>query len=275
MANYRQIHVSIWKDEWFLELAPDEKLFFVYLFSNELASLSGIYKLPLRVMAFETGLSLDFVKAALHKFELADKVYFEDGIVWVKNLRKYNKGGSTVNTRIEGDIQEIPHCELKRKYMAYYYPDVPYGYPMDGLFYEMKWNEMKGKEEEEKIHKTPAENISSSSSSFYPSNAKEAAENPEIKIFREVSGVFPGLRDYRTVIDTIQFLRKAHKDDEQLRSYLMPFWLAWDNRKTKNGNPFAKTNPTWLTEWAVSNNIPNSNEQPKKQQPKRVYQDVF
>lgn len=31
MANYRQIHTQIWRDNWFLDLEADEKLLFIYL----------------------------------------------------------------------------------------------------------------------------------------------------------------------------------------------------------------------------------------------------
>jgi hypothetical protein len=146
MANYRQIHVSIWKDEWFLDLDPKHKLLFIYLFSNELASLAGIYKIPLKVVQFETELSMAFIKSALEMFEKADKAYYCDGLLWVKNLRNYNKGGSTVQTRIEKDIAAIPDCTLKEKYWGYYYPDIPYAYTTDSLSYEMKCNGMNNNE---------------------------------------------------------------------------------------------------------------------------------
>jgi len=167
MANYRQIHVSIWKDTYFLELDPKEKLLFVYLFSNESSSLAGIYEISIKVICFETGLDNDFVVNALDKFEKDEKIYYQNGIVWVKNLRKYNKGGQTVYKRVIADIQLIPDCELKKRYLDYYRVDIPYiypmdtlsknnsslqGYPMDRVSYEMKWNEIKGNENEMKFN---------------------------------------------------------------------------------------------------------------------------
>lgn len=150
MANYRQIHVSVWKDEWFLDLTPTEKLLFIYLFSNESASLSGIYKIALRVICFETSLPKNRVVETLQKFSIADKIHYQAGIVWVKNLRKYNRGSNKVDIRIEKDLAEIPDCELKRKYISYYDPKIPYSdknirspYPMDTVSTEMKCNEMK------------------------------------------------------------------------------------------------------------------------------------
>ena len=131
MANFRQIHVSIWKDPWFLELEPPEKLLFVYLFSNESTSLAGIYELAFRVICFETGLDKDFVRSALDKFTAAGKVYYENGILWVTNMRRYNATTSSkVMIRIEADLDKIPECPIKQRYIAYYQPNIPYQYPI-------------------------------------------------------------------------------------------------------------------------------------------------
>ena len=129
MANFRQIHVSIWKDEWFLDLEPEEKLLFVYLFSNASTSLAGIYKLALKVICFETGLSTAYVTDTLVKFSLADKVYYEDGIVWINNMRKYHETKSPkVRNRIVSDVLLIPDRPIKIRYLE---RNIPYGYPID------------------------------------------------------------------------------------------------------------------------------------------------
>jgi hypothetical protein len=99
------------------------------------------------VICFETCLTSEFVKRTLEKFQKSDKVYYQDGVLWIKNLRKYNQGGPTVQTRIEKDMLEIPHCELKKQYIAYYDPNIPYEYPSDSLLYEMECNELKGNED--------------------------------------------------------------------------------------------------------------------------------
>ena len=73
MASYRQIHTKIWKDGWFLDLPPEHKLLFIYLFSNERANLIGLYDLPWRVIEFETGLSCDSVAAGMAALEKAGR----------------------------------------------------------------------------------------------------------------------------------------------------------------------------------------------------------
>jgi DnaD/phage-associated family protein len=118
MAGYRQIHTKIWKDEWFSELEPDEKMLFIYLFSNELASIAGIYKIPLKIMVFETGLDKGFILETLAKFEQANKVFYENGVVWVANMSRYHANASdTTKKKVMKDLEMIEDCPIKQKYM--------------------------------------------------------------------------------------------------------------------------------------------------------------
>lgn len=143
MANYRQIHVSIWKDEWFLDLEPKAKLLFIYLFSNEATSLSGLYKLPLKVIEFETGLDRQYIIDTLSNFSEKDKVHYQDGLVWVVHMRKYHETKSAlVQKRITSDIHMIPDCELKIRYL----------YGMDTET-QLKEEEKENKEEKEEEYK--------------------------------------------------------------------------------------------------------------------------
>lgn len=132
MPNFRQIHVSIWKDTWFLDLEPDEKLLFIYLFSNESTSLSGMYRLSQKVISFETGIDKKRMAEIMDNFARAGKVYTEADVIWVVHMRKFHETKSSkVLTRIAGDIADIPDCTLKRQYIAYYKPNIPYPYPID------------------------------------------------------------------------------------------------------------------------------------------------
>lgn len=117
--TYRNIETSIWKDEWFADLDPQEKLLFIYLFSNESAMLTGLYKITLRVIEFETGLPKEFIVNTLNKFSQANKVHYDNGVIWVVNLRKYNDSKSpTVAKRIQWELGKITDCQLKRAYLG-------------------------------------------------------------------------------------------------------------------------------------------------------------
>ena len=128
---YRQIHTQIWRDDWFLELPPNEKLLFIYLFSNDSAHYAGIYKLSPRHIQLETGLNSEDIIKMLNNFESAGKIVYRNGYIWVKNLRKYNASRSpTTKIAIEKHLAGIPDCEIKRAYIAYYLDNIPYPYPI-------------------------------------------------------------------------------------------------------------------------------------------------
>ncbi len=120
MAGYRQFHTKFWKDDWVIELEPMERYLFSYLFTNELSSISGIYKLPLRVIVNETGLEKDFIVASLKKFQEAKKIFYQDGVMWVVKMRSFHKNASPrTMTKVNNDIAEIPDCPVKTAYLYY------------------------------------------------------------------------------------------------------------------------------------------------------------
>lgn len=103
-----------------MDLEPSQKLLFVYLFSNKNASLCGLYKLPAKVMAFETGLELKYLTDTLSIFSQAGKAHYENGIVWVVNMMRYHDSKSPkVKANRLKDISLIPDCPIKRAYLRY------------------------------------------------------------------------------------------------------------------------------------------------------------
>ncbi len=128
-AEFRSVQTRMWReDEWFQDLDTDARLLFIYLFTNPSASISGIYRLPLRTMAFESGLSVERVQQLLNQFAEQDKAYYSDGIIWVVKMRENQLPGKLspkVKTRLDKDVASIPYCELKRRYL------IAYGYPID------------------------------------------------------------------------------------------------------------------------------------------------
>ena len=128
-AEFRSVQTRMWReDEWFQDLDTDARLLFIYLFTNPSASISGIYRLPLRTMAFESGLPVERVQQLLNQFSEQDKAHYADGIIWVVKMRENQLPGKLspkVKTRLDKDVASIPYCELKRRYL------IAYGYPID------------------------------------------------------------------------------------------------------------------------------------------------
>jgi len=102
---------------------------------------------------------------------------------------------------------------------------------------------------------------------WIPETPKQAANHPDIKTYEQVSGRFPGDRDYLKVIETIQFLRDKHGD--QLIEFLKPYWTAWSTRKNKDGKLYQPSSLVWLCEWAMQGEIPKVNgHEPKNSETK-------
>jgi len=120
-VTYRQIHTQVWKDGWVLELSPAEKLLFIYLFSNDRASMIGLYELPLKVIEFETGMARALILTTLAKFEAAGKVHYAHGIVWVVNMPKFqctNLASPHVQRHMQRELQTAPACEFTVQVIA-------------------------------------------------------------------------------------------------------------------------------------------------------------
>lgn len=228
MANYRQIHVSIWKDEWFLDLEPPKKLLFVYLFSNEATSLAGIYKLPLKVIAFETGLDQEFIKKSLAEFAKSGKVYYDNGIVWVVNMRRYHETKSDkVQTRIENDTELIPDCEIKRRYLASL---IPYRYPIDTA------PQLKEKEEEDKKEKEKEQENNSNSTAAVVFQLYESEIGSITKVIadklNDAIDVYPG--------EWFRFaFEEAARNNKRNWAYVDAILKNWkaNGFQNKNGKP--------------------------------------
>ena len=149
---YKQIHTKIWKqDDWFLDLEPAEKLLFIYLFSNELTTISGLYKIPLKVIIFETCLQEGFIVDTLAMFSECNKAHYVDGIMWVVNSRRYQASKSPkVQIKMDRELEDIPdNSPLKLEYYRRYGIDtLSIPKPVCGQEQEQK-QEQKHKQEQE------------------------------------------------------------------------------------------------------------------------------
>lgn len=122
MADYRTVKTSMWaQDEWFMDLPIDGKLLWMYLFTNGHTSVCGLYKLPLRTIMFETGLSKERALELLGSFAACGKAKYADGVVWVTKMREHQGTASPqVAKRIQADLDAIPDTPLKREYLSRY-----------------------------------------------------------------------------------------------------------------------------------------------------------
>jgi len=151
MADYRYFKCKFWSDPYIRELRSDEKMVYIWMFTNEHTNQAGIYPIHESTIAVETGYPQKRICEILSKF-LKDKkiVYTDQKILWVKNFLRHQPNRSEkVLKRIATDLKEINDPVLVNDFLKYYDTlSIPYGYPIDTLSSKEKEKE-KEKEEEE------------------------------------------------------------------------------------------------------------------------------
>lgn len=121
MAKNRMVSTSFWNDNYSANLDPIEKLLFLYLITNERSTLAGIYELPIKFMAVETGIEGDMVRKILSRFEEDGKIKYLEGWVAIRNFSKHHESGSpTVKKGIEDALKKAP--DWSKEFIGYAYP---------------------------------------------------------------------------------------------------------------------------------------------------------
>lgn len=118
MGVKRIVDTDFWKDAKVIDYySPEDKYFWLYILTNPQSRQVGIYKLPKRLMAFETGYDLETINKLLDKFQYEYKsiIYSEETQeVAILNYLKYSiiKGGKPVVDCIIKDISLISDKSL-------------------------------------------------------------------------------------------------------------------------------------------------------------------
>lgn len=118
MGVKRIVDTDFWKDAKVIDYySPEDKYFWLYILTNPQSRQVGIYKLPKRLMAFETGYDLETINKLLDKFQYEYKsiIYSEETQeLAILNYLKYSiiKGGKPVIDCIIKDISLISDKSL-------------------------------------------------------------------------------------------------------------------------------------------------------------------
>jgi len=110
MATNRYISTKIYNDAWFMELSAEKKLLFIYLFTNQLCNISGVYEITKKRMSFDTGIGYDRLSKALKDFQKDGKiVYFEEiSYIVMVNFIKHQSLNPKILTGIDAIVEKLP-----------------------------------------------------------------------------------------------------------------------------------------------------------------------
>lgn len=123
MSKQRYINTKIWSDSWVTNLDPTEKLLFLYLLTNERTTIAGVYELPIKMMAVETGIEKEMIEKIIKRFERDCKIKYIKGWVGVKNFTKHQDlRNEKIRIGIESILNSVPKDILDRLSIGYAYP---------------------------------------------------------------------------------------------------------------------------------------------------------
>lgn len=108
MAKQRIVNTAFWDDSYISKLNTVEKLLFLYLLTNPLTNISGVYQISNRRIAFDTGIdsaTIDKIIKRLSKDKKVKRV--KDWIVLVNFVEHQNLNPKVI-TGIEREINGLP-----------------------------------------------------------------------------------------------------------------------------------------------------------------------
>ena len=108
MAKQRYINTRFWRDSYIEDLDPVEKLLFIYLLTNPDTNISGIYEIPLKIIAVDTGIDKDMLKKLLKRFEDDKKIKYKNGWIAIKNFTNHQTISPKIKIGIEKELKNAP-----------------------------------------------------------------------------------------------------------------------------------------------------------------------
>lgn len=137
MAKYRAISLNFWTDAKIIDdFTPEDRYFYLYLFTNPHTNLAGCYEISIRQMVNETGYSKDTIERLIERFKTIHKVldYSEETKeVLLINWHKYNWTSSDKFRKpLIEEINDIK-CECFKAYLLSTFQgcSIPYRYGID------------------------------------------------------------------------------------------------------------------------------------------------
>lgn len=104
----RSVNTKFWDDGFVVDLTPTEKLLFLYLITNPLTKLVGIYEISLKRIAFDTGLNQQQIEKGFERFEKVRKAFFVDGWIILPNWLKNQNLNSNMKIAVIKEFNELP-----------------------------------------------------------------------------------------------------------------------------------------------------------------------
>lgn len=184
MAIFRTVQVSIWQDDFVIDLTPEEKFFFVYLLTNSRTTQCGIFCLPKRIIEFDTGYNRETVEKLINRFINYGKILYNETTkeIIILSWIKYN----FINSRntICCINKELKNVKNKGFVKTFFNLCKKYNYPLDSIFKDIDISDFTNKpaeiqQAEENMYQDSQEPVSTFEAQSKPLEEKEIELQPE------------------------------------------------------------------------------------------------
>ncbi len=118
MAKYRMVRINFWMNPIVgEEMTADEKLFYIYLLTNQCTTQIGIYRILKKQIAVDLGFSLEYIESLMERFFLHHKLIrynSETREIAIKNwgIEILSRGGKPVLDCIYSELKEVMDTTL-------------------------------------------------------------------------------------------------------------------------------------------------------------------
>ena len=103
------VNTRFWDDDYTSNLDPIEKLLFLYFLTNTSTNICGVYEIPLKKIANETGIDKEMVLKIIQRFTKDLKIFYRDGWLVVRNFIKHqNQRSPKIQRGIEIELENAP-----------------------------------------------------------------------------------------------------------------------------------------------------------------------
>jgi len=113
----RSVNTKFWDDSFVQDLTPSEKLLFLYLLTNPLTNLLGVYEITEKRITFDTGLNLETIRKSFERFGKNRKAYFLQNYIILPNWLKNQRLNTNMRIAVAREFNNLPN-ELKNNILG-------------------------------------------------------------------------------------------------------------------------------------------------------------
>jgi hypothetical protein len=104
----RSVNTKFWDDPFVENLSPSEKLLFLYLLTNPLANLLGIYEITIKRICYDTGLNKETVTNGLKQFGTVRKAFYYENFIILPNWLKNQNLNKNMKIAVAREFNSLP-----------------------------------------------------------------------------------------------------------------------------------------------------------------------